>query len=411
MNIPIGRKRIYYGWDSPFEVDLDHHGFFIGKTGTGKSTVLEGLCVRAIRMGLPMCIIDPHGSLADGIAGKIPRWRQNDVIWFDPADPEKVLGLNLLEGQNPDLRLDQLLSILANFYGSTSWLGRADYVSRNLGMAVMRTVPNVTVIHITRAFVDDDYRHSLSARVTDEFNLQFFKKYDETWDKRQREEAAASPLNKFDILNKPVLRDIVGQPRGINFGEIMAGRKILICRFAKGQIGGEVAAVLGALVTAGILFAALEREVTKDTPTFGVVIDEFHNLTRGVAHEHLLSETRKYRISLTMADQTIEQLPEGAEAGIFGNVSNLIVGKVGATDARRLAAELGIPEPLTLQRLSPHYWYGRTTSDPILFEADGPIKKFGDEAWRSTLIRRSRSNYGQPRQQIEAKLQKFLRRL
>jgi hypothetical protein len=418
VNIPVGIKRQYFGWNAPFEINARGHSFIIGATGTGKSTLLESLIVQQIRLGNGVLVIDPHGQLVESVAQLIPRHRTNDVIWFDPTS-EKVPGLNPLRGKNPDLRVDQFIDILAHFYGSGSWLARSDYISRNLARAVTQIVPNPTAIHITRAFIDDDYRHALAAKATDTFIQSFFRQYDEKWDKRQREEAAAAPTNKLDILNKPVLRDIIGQPGGLDLGSIMDSRKILLCRFAKGLLGPEVTAVLGAIMTSMVLHAALERLRSSDRPLFSVYIDEFHNLTRGMAHEHLLSETRKYSIALTLADQTIDQLPEGSESSIFGNVSNLIVGRVGARDAERLAKELASPSPFTptptsLQTLKKPdgsgagYWYGKATYDSILFEAFPPMTKRGDEAWKATVIRRSSSNYGEDRKAVENRLTRFL---
>ncbi|HKO54855.1 MAG TPA: hypothetical protein VJ276_03190 [Thermoanaerobaculia bacterium] len=163
MQLPIGKKRMLWGWSSDYSIDASGHSFFIGKTGTGKSTVLESIFLQSIRSGLGGCFIDPHGLSADTLAQKIPRWRTNDVVWFDPT-AEAVPGLNPLEGQNRDLRLDQFIDILAHFYGSSSWLARSDYISRNLGAAVLELVPQCTPLHISRAFVDDAFRAQLAAR-------------------------------------------------------------------------------------------------------------------------------------------------------------------------------------------------------------------------------------------------------
>ena len=178
-------------------------------------------------------------------------------------------------------------------------------------------------------------------------------------------------------------------------------------------MGPEAGAFLASLVTSQILFSALEREKDRRRVPHYVFIDEFHNCTRGNSYEQLLSETRKYNVFLTIADQTIDQLPEGSEYSIFGNVGSLIVGRVGARDSERLAKELGLPASTTLLRLAPHHWYVKTlrhgaVTDPLLLQGFPPIEPTGHESQPEALISRSSKNNGARRKDIEARLNRFL---
>jgi hypothetical protein len=418
MHIPVGTILELYGNGSPFNIDLTKHGFVLGKTGTGKSVLLERIFLTAIRRGLGGAFFDPHGTSADNILRHIPRHRQNDVVLVDLLTG-RVPGMNMLEGENPDLRLNQFIDLLAHFYGSTSWLARSDYISRNLGRGVMNIIPDCTGLHIAKALTDDAYRASLAAKTKDAFILDFFKIYDDTWSAKQRDEAASAPLNKIDILNHPLVRVVIGQKKGLNLKELMDQRKILIFRLPLGEISQSVAAVIGAIATAMIRHGAMERKITKDSPQFIVVADEIQNFVRGFSHASFLAEVRKFKVSYFGGTQIIESLPEGAATAFFGNADNILVTRVGAEDAERVSHELRSSDPMsppasTIQGLrvpDQHgggYWYGKTATKSILFQALPPMKKEGDEAWLPTLIRQSLQMWGEDKQTIERQLQSFM---
>jgi DNA helicase HerA-like ATPase len=408
MNIHVGELLQLYG-DPQQKIDGTKHAAMFGATGAGKSTLLFNSALQYIRNGWGLAMVDPNGDLIDKFLHFIPKKRANDVILIDPT-AEYVPGLNPLHGDNLDLRLEHLISILAQFYGSSSWLAQSDYISRNVGRAVIRIVESPTALHVSRALNDSEYRKELAERSTDPSIQQFFRRYDEEWDKRQREQASAPPINKFDVLLKPYLKEVIGQRKGLDIGKAMDDGKIILCRFSKGRLGADTAAFLGSIFTNMVLFAALARDGRRfhERKPFALLIDEFHNFTRGNSHEYLLSETRKYGVALTIADQTIDQLPEGSEASIFGNVSSLIVGRVGARDADRLSKELGLPEPKTLLNLPPYYWYKKTFQGTHYFKGLPSLPKRGDEANRDKMIRRNLPMYGTKRTDVERDLNNFL---
>jgi hypothetical protein len=419
MEIPIGTIQELYGHGSAFPYYLNGHGFILGKTGTGKSTTLERIFITAIRLGLGGAFFDPHGISVDFILAHLPKNRTNDVVLIDPQK-DRVPGINILEGENKNLRVDQAIDLLANFRGSTSWGARSDYITRNLGRAVVQLIAGCTLLHLDRVFTDDDYRASIRANTTDQFILKFFQAYEEKWSDKQRDEASAAPLNKLDVLNHPLVRTIVGQRHGLNFRELIDQRKIILFRLPVGEIGQEVASVLGAIGTAGLLHGAMEREITSSSAQFITVADEIQLFIRGLATEQLLSGARKYRLSYIGGTQTLEQMPEGAPEAFFGNSTNTLIGRVGAKDAERAAEELATisntsPPAAMIQNLrlpdagAGAYWYGKhKTKGAVLFEALPPVKKRGNEAWRPTVIRQSLQNYSSDKAEIESKLQRFL---
>lgn len=362
MHVIIGHN-LSYGGERAVAIPRQKHKLIIGATGVGKSTLLAALIAGDIDAGDGVTVVDPHGSLVDEIVSRIPKHRTNDVIWFDPLDA-RVIGLNPLDGNNKVLRLEQTLKIISTIWGQHAWGPQSDFIVRNAGQAIIEVEPRPTLLHIYKFFIDASYRNRLFSRVKSPNLRSFYTKIDEDWDARQRESALAPGMNKVDsFISNPVLRHTVCQQGSLDIGKAMNDRKIILCRFSKGALGPEAGSFLGSVLVSKILFAALEREAQAERPFHGVYIDEFHNLTRGNSPEYILSETRKYNVGLTLADQTIAQLPEGSEDAIFGNVSTIIAGRLGAKDAERVSREIGLESPKILQDLSNYRWYVRTINE------------------------------------------------
>lgn len=413
MNIPLGELQNLWGDRFP-KIDGSKHAAIFGATGSGKSTLLLNIIVEHIRAGHGVCVIDPHGELVDRIAPFIPKARLRDTVWFDPT-AQNVIGLNPLAGDNKIARLQQTLNIVSTIWRD-AWGPQSDFIARNFGEAIVEVEPKPTLLHIYKAFMVPSYRDSLFSRVRSENLRLFYAKFSEEWDARQQAQAAAPPTNKLDSFLQPHIRHVIGQADGLPIGRMMDEGKIILCRFSKGQLGPDAGAFLASILVSQILFAALEREKQSyyERRFFGVFIDEFHNLTRGNSQEHLLSETRKYGIALTLADQTIDQLPEGSEAGIFGNVSSLIIGRVGARDSERLSKELGLQEARALLTLPAYHWYLKVVnrgavSDPLLIRGLEPPTKRGDETTLDSVIRWSSQNFGSDWAKIDRELNRFLK--
>jgi hypothetical protein len=414
MLIPLGTTRRLWGWGSPFEIDGTRRNAIIGATGSGKSTLLKSIIAAYVRSGAGFTLQDPHGELADWTLGMIPRERTQDVIVFAPTPTsERYVQINPLHGRERYKRTKDTLELVATTWAN-SWGPQSDFISRNIAEAILDVIPNPTLLHFDRAFMSRTYLERLSARAKSPYARAFFKKTLEEWDRRQAEAAAAPPTNKFNTFMQPVLRQVIGGVTGLDFAKVLDTSKILICRLSVGELGEDIATILAHLVQSELLHAGLERQGTRHRPFHALIVDEFHKFTRGRNAEQFLNETRKYNIALTIADQGIEQLPEGSEHAIFTNVESLIVGRVSGTDAERLGAELPIPEPRTLQRLPAFQWYGRTqkngfTSDPIPFEGILPPKPTGKEARRQSVLRWTHDNYAVPRERIESNINRFLR--
>jgi type IV secretory pathway TraG/TraD family ATPase VirD4 len=413
MLIPLGTTQRLWGWGSPFEIDGTKRTAIIGATGSGKSTLLKNIIAAHLRSGSGFTLQDPHGELADWTLSMIPRERTQDVIAFNPKPTAtRFVQMNPLHGREKYKRSKDAQELVATTWNN-SWGPQSDFLSRNIAEAILEVVPNPTLLHFDRAFMSREYLEHLSAKAKTPHVRSFFRKTLEQWDKRQAETAAAPPTNKYNTFMQPILRHVLGAVKGLDFQRLMDESKVLVCRFSVGELGEDIAAILAHLVQSELLHAGLERQATKRRPFHGLIIDEFHKFTRGRSAEQFLNETRKYNIALTIADQGIEQLPEGSSHAVFTNVESLIVGRVSGGDAERLAQELPIPEPRTLQRLPTFHWYGRTqkdgrTGDPILFEGVLPPRPTGKEARRNTVLRWTRNNYAVPVERIEENINRFM---
>jgi len=355
--------------------------------------------------------MEPHGDLIDSILDAIPPHRRNDVILYDPSDPTCSIGLNPLEGEDTPKLLAEAEKIVASLW-KDMWGPQTSMLFRNFGEAILEVEPEPTLLHLYKAYMVKEYRGYLASKTKSATVKLFFEKYLEDWDKKQQEQASAPGTNKLDTFMQIPLRYAVTQRHGLDFRKVIDGSQILLCRFAKGRIGPTAGAFLGSVVIAKILYAALGRENTRHRPPHRVFIDEAGNYMCGTAHEQLLTEARKYNVSLTMGFQTLTQLPEETKAAVFGNIASLAVGRVGANDAEELGAQLGV-EPRTLQDLSNFWWYTKTVrngvrSDAILMEGLRPIDAKRDEEVRRQIIQRSNRRYAKPIAIIEKNIKTFL---
>src|SRR3990167_1155799 len=323
--------------------DRRKHVYIIGKTGVGKSTLIANMAIDDIRKDRGVGIIDPHGDLSETILDFIPKRRMNDVVYLEPFDTERPFSLNVLEiknSQHKDLISSGIVSIFHKIYGE-SWGPRLEYILRNVILTLL-DIEEGTLIDALRILSDTSFRDKVVARLSDPVLKNFWEQEFAKMPDKLKAEAVSPIQNKVgQFVSSRMIRNIIGHPTSsINLQQIMDEGKILILNLAQGKLGEDNAALLGAMVITQIQLAAMNRSFVKeeDRRDFFMYVDEFQNFATS-SFIKILSEARKYRLSLTLANQYIEQLDETVQKAIFGNVGTLMSFVVGAHDAELLTKE------------------------------------------------------------------------
>ncbi len=331
--------------------DRLRHIYTIGQTGTGKTTLLKNMIIQDIERGNGVCMIDPHGSDILDVLAHIPKERMNDVIYFDPSYTARPMGLNMLEYDRtkPEQKtfvVNELFSIFQKLYGGVpeSMGPMFEQYFRNATMLVIED-PDTgsTLLDVSRVMVNKEFRQMKLSHCKNPVVVQFWT---EIAEKAGGEGALANIVpyitSKFDVfLANDIMRPIIAQEKSaFNFREIMDGKKILLVNLSKGRLGDINANLIGLILVGKILMAALSRvdSVGQKLAPFYLYIDEFQNITTS-SISTILSEARKYKLSLFMAHQFIAQLSEDIKNSVFGNVGNMIVYRVGSDDAEYLAKQ------------------------------------------------------------------------
>ncbi|MFA5125175.1 MAG: CxxC-x17-CxxC domain-containing protein [Patescibacteria group bacterium] len=323
--------------------DRRRHMYVIGKTGMGKTTLLENLIISDILNGEGCCYIDPHGDTAEKLLDFIPPHRINDVIYLNPADAEFPIAFNVLEAVdeiNKNFVASGLISVFKKLWAD-SWGPRLEYILRNTILSLL-DYPGSTLLGIMRILVEKDYREKVVVKIKDPVVRSFWVNEYSKWNEKTLQEVISPIQNKVgQFLSNFLIRNIVGQVTStIDLREIMDNKKILILNLAKGKIGEDTMKLLGSMIVTKLYLAAMSRVdiLEKDRPDFYLYVDEFQNFATE-SFANILSEARKYRLNLIVAHQYIEQLPEEVAAAVFGNVGTLICFRVGASDAEKLVLE------------------------------------------------------------------------
>ena len=322
--------------------DRRRHLYIVGKTGMGKTTLLENLILSDLAAGRGLCLIDPHGDLATAIIDKTPTHRTNDIIVFDAADREFAVPFNPLACRDPAL-VDQVTSGVVSAFKKLhdSWGPRLEDTLRNAVFAIVEQ--GGTMVELIRLLSEANYRAQLVPKIDDEIVRNFWLHEFAAWDDRYRTEAVAAIQNKIrPFLTSRTMRAIVSQSHhSIDLREIMDSGKALIVNLSKGRVGEDNATLLGAFLVTAIQQAALTRADMPelDRRDFFLYVDEFQNFATS-SFATILSEARKYRLSLTIAHQYLGQLDEQTESAVFGNVGSMITFQVGSDDAQVLATQL-----------------------------------------------------------------------
>lgn len=323
--------------------DRRRHMYVIGKTGMGKSTLLENMIIEDIRAGRGVVVVDPHGDTAEKIIQFIPDDRLEETIYFNPADTEHPIAFNILEqvdSHYKHLVASGLIGVFQKLWAD-SWGPRLEYILRNAILAVL-DYPGSTLLSVTRMLSDKAFRKKVIENIQDPVVKAFWVKEFAGYADKFAAEAVAPIQNKVgQFLSSSLIRNIVGQSKSsINLREIMDEKKILILNLSKGRIGEDNAKLLGAMMITKLQLAAMSRVdiAEKERQDFYLYVDEFQNFATE-SFANILSEARKYRLNLIMGHQYIEQLSETVAAAVFGNVGTLAVFRVGAADAEVLVKE------------------------------------------------------------------------
>lgn len=325
--------------------DRRKHVYIIGKTGVGKSTLIANMAIDDIRKDRGVGIIDPHGDLSETILEYIPKRRMNDVVYLEPFDMERPFSLNVLEIKNrqqKDLVASGIVSIFYKLY-KDSWGPRLEYILRNVILTLLEA-PGATLVDILSLLANADYRKKVVSELTDPVLKNFWEKEYAKMPDRLKAEAISPIQNKVgQFVTSRMIRNIIGKTKSsIDLENIMNEGKILILNLSQGKLGEDNTALLGAMIITQMQLAAMNRSFMKEheRKDFFLYVDEFQNFATN-SFIKILSEARKYRLSLTLANQYIEQLEEDVQRAIFGNVGTLMSFVVGARDAYILSKEYG----------------------------------------------------------------------
>ena len=389
--------------------DRRRHIYTIGKTGMGKSVLLENMVISDIRNGFGACMIDPHGDMVENIIKCVPRNRVEDIIYFNPADVDHPFAFNVFEKVDVKYRPLVASGVVGVFkkIWADSWGPRLEYILNNCILALLEA-PDSTLLGVMRILTDRKYREQVVREVSDPMVKYFWTKEFSKYPDKEIATIISPIQNKVgQYLSNAMIRNIVGQPVStINLRDVMDNRKVLLLNLSKGRVGEDASALLGALMITKIQLAAMSRVdiPEKEREDFYLYVDELQNFATD-SFAGILSEARKYHLNLTMAHQYIEQLPETLQAAVFGNVGTMIAFRVGATDAEYLAKEFAptfIEEDFV--NLPKYHIYLKLMIDGIAsqpFSASTlpPIGKI--EGFESAVIENSRLKYSRPVQVVE----------
>lgn len=326
--------------------DRRRHMYIMGKTGTGKSTLIGNMAIDDIRRDRGIGVIDPHGDLCEAILDYIPKRRLNDVIYLEPFDTERPFSLNVLEvhnnNQHRDLVASGIVAIFSKLY-KDSWGPRLEYILRNVILTLL-DLPDATLVDALNILSHEGFRKQCVARLNDPVIRDFWVKEFDKMPDRLKADAISPIQNKVgQFVQSRMIRNIIGQKKStISLEEVMDSGKILLLNLSQGKLGEDNAALLGAMIITQIQLAAMNRSFQKeeDRRDFFLYVDEFQNFATS-SFIKILSEARKYRLALILTNQYIEQLDEEIQRAIFGNVGTLISFVVGARDAEVLSKEFG----------------------------------------------------------------------
>jgi hypothetical protein len=398
--------------------DRGKHIYVIGKTGMGKSTMLENMAIQDIQNGEGIAFIDPHGSTAEKLLDFVPNDRIKDVVYFAPFDIDYPIGFNVME----DVGFDKRHLVVSGLMGAfkriwvDAWSARMEYILANTLLALLE-YPDSTLIDVNRMLTNKTFRNAVVEKVTDPIVKAFWTEEFASFTDRYTQEATPAIQNKIGaFVSNPLIRNIIGQSKSsFDLRQMMDDKKIFIVNLSKGRMGETNASLLGSMLTVKIYLAAMSRA---DEPAARMAklprcyfyVDEFQSMMNE-AFADILSESRKYKLALTLANQYIEQMEEKVRDAVFGNVGTLICFRVGPFDADVLKivfeptfeaedlVELGLGQIyLTLM-------IDGVGSHPFSAETIAPIEA-PRISYRNDVVMNSRAMYARNRLEVETTISK-----
>ena len=396
--------------------DRRRHVYVVGKTGMGKTAMLQNMAIQDIQQGRGIGFVDPHGEAAEELLDFVPSSRINDVIYINPADLDYPIAFNVMEKvglEHRHLVAGGLMGVFKKIWPDV-WSARMEYILNNSILALLE-YPGSTLLGVNRMLSDPDFRRKVVEKITDPMVKSFWVNEFARYTQRYEVEATAAIQNKVgQFISAPLIRNIIGQVNStINMREIMDKKKILILNLSKGRIGEDNSMLLGALLITKLQLAAMSRvDIPEEKRNdFFLYVDEFQNFATE-SFVNVLSEARKYRLALILAHQYIAQMEETVRDAVFGNVGTLISFRIGAEDAEFIEKELA-PEfaASDLVNLAKYNIYLKLMIDgvagrPFSAETLSPFPRT-EVSNKEKIIKVSRERYGTSRQTVEEKISKW----
>lgn len=412
------------------EKDRLRHVYVIGQTGTGKSVMLKNMVLQDIIEGRGCCFIDPHGEDIKDLLGNVPKERWDDVIYFDPADTSMPFGLNMMEfdPNKPEQKtfvINEIFSIFKKlFENSPESMGPAfeQYFRNSAGLVMEHPESGCTLLDISRVLSDEVYREYKLSKSKNPLINQFFKNATATSGEGSFENYVPYITSKFDVfVANDIMRPIISQEKSsFNISDIMDNKKILLVNLSKGRLGEMNANLIGLILVGKFLMSALGREDLDSKPPFYLYLDEFQNISTP-SISAILSEARKYKLSLTMAHQFLDQLSDSIKSAVFGNVGSKIVFRISESDAKFLEASFApvfsASDIMKIENLNAYVsllinGYPQkpfNIAEKYFLDMDSPFSPRGNKEVIETLRQMSKEKYGRPREEVEEEIKgKFI---
>jgi hypothetical protein len=422
-DITLFAKTNFRNREVPFGIrreDRRRHMYVMGKSGMGKTTLIENMVIQDILNGHGVAFVDPHGDSVEKILDYIPSNRVNDVIYFNPADMDYPIAFNPLEAVDEKYKhlvASGLMGVFTKIWAGV-WSARMEYILANTILALLDS-PGNTMLGIARMYVDKNYRKRIVDNTKDPVVKSFWRDEFANYQDKFRSEAVAPIQNKVgQFLSSAIIRNIVGQTKSaIDLRDIMDNKKIFLVNLSKGRIGEDASALLGAMIITKLQLAAMSRVDIPETERedFYLYVDEFQNFATE-SFANILSEARKFRLNLIVAHQYIGQLVHDRNTtvrdAIFGNVGTMIIFRVGADDAEFLEKEFEPNYTMNdLVNLSQYSIYLKllingVTSNPFSAQTLPPISAKTENEEKVVSV--SRERYGTERKIVEEKINKWM---